>query len=68
MTLAHMERSESLMEFTKALSKFQGEITSVKKTSVTPFFHSKYADLDAVWEVCRKPLSSNGFALIQAPV
>ena len=68
MTLAHMERSESLMEFTKALSKFQGEITSVKKTSVNPFFKSKYADLDAVWEMCRKPLSSNGFALVQMPV
>ena len=63
-----MERSESLVELTKALSKFQGEITSVKKTEVNPFFKSKYADLDAVWEMCRKPLSSNGFALVQMPV
>ena len=63
-----MERSESLVELTKALSKFQGEITSVKKTAVNPFFKSKYADLDAVWEMCRKPLSSNGFALVQMPV
>ena len=63
-----MERSESLVEFTKALSKFQGEITSVKKTSVNPFFKSKYADLDAIWDVCRKPLSSNGLALVQIPV
>ena len=63
-----MERSESLVEFTKALSKFQGEITSVKKTAVNPFFKSKYADLDAVWDMCRKPLSSNGFALVQIPV
>lgn len=63
-----MERSESLVEFTKALSKFQGEIVSVKKTSVNPYFKSKYADLDAIWDMCRKALSSNGLALIQMPV
>lgn len=58
-------RSESLIELTKALAAFQGAITSVPKKSINPFFHSKYADLDAVWDVCRKPLSENGLALMQ---
>ena len=59
------EQSPSLVELAKALSKFQGAIKSVPKRAVNPFFHSKYADLDAVWEMCRKPLTDNGLALIQ---
>ena len=62
------ERSSSLVELTKALSSFQGKIASVKKTSVNPFFHSKYADLDAVWEMCRRPLAENGLALVQTTI
>mgnify|MGYP001616923596 CR=1 FL=1 len=60
-----MERSESIVELAKALSKFQGAITSVPKKRENPFFHSKYADLDAVWEMCRKPLAENGLAVVQ---
>lgn len=60
-----MERSESLVELTKALSRFQGAMHSVPKGSVNPYFHSKYADLDAVWDACRKPLTENGLALVQ---
>lgn len=60
-----MDRSESLIELAKALSKFQSAVTSVPKSSVNPFFHSKYASLDTVWDACRKPLADNGLALIQ---
>lgn len=63
-----MERSESIIELAKALSKFQGAMQSVSKGSVNPYFHSKYADLDAVWEACRKALSENGLAVAQATV
>ncbi len=59
------ERSDSVVELVTALSKFQGAVKSVPKTSSNPFFHSKYADLDAVWEMCRQPLTDNGLALVQ---
>jgi hypothetical protein len=60
-----MEQSQSIIELAKALSKMQGELTSVPKSSTNPFFKSKYADLDAVWDTIRKPLSSNGLSVIQ---
>ena len=61
-------RSTSLVELTKALSAFQGAIRSVPKRSVNPFYKSKYADLDAVWDMCRTPLSEHGLAVVQTPV
>ena len=61
-------RSEFLLEFAKALNNFQGAMRSVPKTSVNPFFHSKYASLDAVWDMCRKPLADNGFSVVQTTV
>ena len=60
-----VERSETVSDLMAALSKFQGQIRSVPKTSTNPFFHSKYASLDAIWEMCRKPLFDNGLALVQ---
>ena len=58
-------KSETINELTKALSKMQGELTSVPKESVNPFFKSKYASLDAIWDTIRKPLSVNGLSIIQ---
>ena len=66
MTVA--ERSESVIDLLVSLVKFQGQIRSVPKTSENPYFNSRYASLDAVWEMCRKPLSDNGLALVQAIV
>ncbi|HLA60937.1 MAG TPA: ERF family protein [Nitrospiraceae bacterium] len=48
-----------------ALAKAQGSITGALKDSSNPFFKSKYADLAACWDACRKPLSENGLAVIQ---
>ena len=31
-----------------------------------PHFRSRYATLTAVWDACRKPLSDNGLAVVQA--
>ena len=56
---------ETINELTKALSKMQGELTSVPKESINPFFKSKYASLDAIWDTIRKPLSLNGLSIIQ---
>lgn len=47
-----------------ALSKFQGEIVGAKKK--TEGFNYKYSDLQTVWEMIRKPLSSNGLSVHQA--
>jgi len=60
-----METSASIKELTSALVKVQGELKAAKKTSENPFYHHRYADLATVWELCRKPLSDNGLAIIQ---
>jgi hypothetical protein len=60
--------SEQLNELAAALSKAQAQITGAVKDSVNPYFKSKYADLASVWDACRKPLTTNGLAVIQAPV
>lgn len=60
-----MRKSESIKELTIALAKAQGSMCPAKKESENPFFKSKYADLAAVWEACRKSLSDNGLAIIQ---
>ncbi len=65
MTMETANSGKSLIEITKALSKFQGTITGVPKGNKNPFFNSRYADLDAVWDVVRKPLADNGLAVVQ---
>lgn len=60
-----MERSDTIVELAKALSAFQGSMKSVPKTKINPHFGSTYADLDAIWEVCRKPLADNHLSLVQ---
>lgn len=61
-----MDRSESIAALAAALAKAQGEMGAAKKESVNPHFRSKYADLAAVWEAARGPLSRNGLAIVQA--
>lgn len=60
-----MQKSESINELAAALAKAQGEIEGAIKDSSNPFFKSNYADLAAVWEACRGPLSKNGLAIVQ---
>lgn len=60
-----MDKSESVVELTKALNSFQGKLKAVKKDAVNPFFKSRYATLDTIWETIREPLSSNGLVLTQ---
>lgn len=60
-----MNQSEHINELATALAKCQGEITPAIKDSANPFFKSKYADLNAVWDACREPLSKHGLAVIQ---
>lgn len=58
-------QSEHINEVAGALAKAQGMMESALKDSANPYFKSKYASLDAVWDAIRKPLSSNGLSVIQ---
>ena len=64
-----METSPELKQLTGALVKFQGSLELLKTNSIakTEKYSFKYADLAAVWDTIRKPLSDNGFAVIQDP-
>jgi hypothetical protein len=64
---AIMQQSESIANLAKALSTVQGKLTHAKKDSANPFFKSKYADLESVWDACRDLLASNGLAVAQFP-
>jgi hypothetical protein len=62
-----MSQSESIKELATALSKVQGELTYAKKDSANPFFKSRYADLESVWDACRSLMATNGLSVIQMP-
>lgn len=59
-------QSDQINELAKALSQAQSEIMGAVKDSKNPFFNSRYADLGAVWEAIRGPLTKNGLCVIQA--
>ena len=62
-----MSQSESIANLAKALSIVQGKLTYATKDSSNPFFKSKYADLESVWDSCRSLLAENGLCVIQMP-
>ena len=62
-----MNHSESIAKLATALSILQGKLTHAKKDSANPFFKSKYADLESVWDACRSLLAENGLAVMQFP-
>jgi hypothetical protein len=62
-----MKRSESINEFAKAFSAFQAILKPVDKDSTVKHtkFSFKFADLEAIWEAIRNPLTSQGLSVIQ---
>lgn len=67
-----MTTSDQINELAAALAKAQGVMAHAKKDSTNTFFAKggntgKYADLTAVWEVCRAPLAANGLSVLQSP-
>ena len=60
-------RSEKIDLLAKALCKMQSQLTGAIKDSENPFFKSKYADLESVWDSIRKPLTENGLSVSQIP-
>lgn len=62
-----MNHSESLTKLATALVKCQAMLQPAEKSSLNPFFKSKYADLSAVWDAAREPLTKNGLSVVQLP-
>jgi hypothetical protein len=62
-----LETSPTTAKLDEALAKAQGEFQGASKEAVNPHFKSRYADLAAVWEVIRAPLSKHGLAITQWP-
>jgi hypothetical protein len=61
-----MQRSDSIVEIAKALSKFQEECPSPKKTATNPHFKSSYAPLEEIISTAKKHLSKNGLSVFQS--
>lgn len=61
-------QSDSLKNLAAALNAAQKELRGAVKDSKNPFFNSKYADLESVWEACREPLARNGLAVSQTTI
>ena len=60
-----MNKSESIKELAAALSHFQAAVAGAKKSSDNPYYKSKYADLAAIWQTVRAPLTENGLSVSQ---
>ncbi len=60
-----MNHSDSLDKLAEALAKAQGQIKGAPMSSENPFYSSRYANLESVWETCRTPLSENGLGVVQ---
>lgn len=60
-----MSQSTEVKDLFAALSVAQGEMRGALKDADNPFFRSRYADLESVWEACRGPLSRNGLSVVQ---
>jgi len=58
-----MERSESIIEILKALSKFQGELENVEKAKKGHGY--SYASLGHCIDAAKMPLAKNGLSVIQ---
>ena len=60
-----MKTSEQISELAAALAAAQGMMQNAIMNRVNPHFKSKYADLAAIWDAARKPLSANGLSIVQ---
>jgi hypothetical protein len=67
-----IEQSPTIAKLAAALVQVQGIVEGAKKDAENPAFKRdgksmKYADLTAVWEACREPLTTNGLSVVQFP-
>lgn len=61
-----MKKSETIGALAAALAKAQGEMKPASFNRMNPHFKNKYADLTAIWDAIRAPLSKHGLSIIQA--
>jgi hypothetical protein len=54
--------------FNGAMARAQGQMETLLKGRINPHFKSKYADLAAVWDVCRAPFAAEGISILQLPI
>lgn len=62
-----MNKSENIDALAVSLAKAQAEIEGAAKDKSNPAFRSKYADLGAVWDAIREPLTKHGLSVVQFP-
>jgi len=62
-----MKTSEGISALAAALAKAQAVIEGAVKDKANPAFRSRYADLAAIWDAIREPLTANGLSLVQMP-
>ena len=60
-----MLTSDKTDKILPALAKALANIGAVKKDSDNPFFKSKYADINSIYETVREPLLSEGILILQ---
>jgi ERF superfamily len=60
-----MNTSEQISELAAALAAAQGAMKNAVMNRTNPHFKSRYADLAAIWDAARQPLSANGLAVVQ---
>ncbi|HDT9224762.1 TPA: ERF family protein [Listeria monocytogenes] len=63
-----MKTSESIIEISKALSKFQEQAEQPAKSADNPFFKSKYVPLESVISAVKKHAPKLGLSYIQIPL
>jgi len=59
--------SPEVNKIAEAVAKAQGEFRSVMCNRENPYFKSNYADIDAIMNAIRTPLSKNGLSVWQPP-
>ncbi|WP_277680368.1 ERF family protein, partial [Gracilibacillus dipsosauri] len=60
-----MKKSDSIVELSKALAKFQSEVKQPLKDADNPFFKSKYVPLESVVESIHKVAPKHGLSFVQ---
>jgi hypothetical protein len=62
-----MNRSESIVNLSKALAKFHSLASTISKDSKNPFFKSSYASLPHILTEIQEPLEKSGLIITQFP-
>lgn len=58
-------QSDQINDLSAALASAQGAMRSATFNRINPHFKNRYADLAAVWDAIRDPLSKNGLSITQ---